>query len=108
MDQIGITSVADIRGFFRAYNERQYDLLFEKYMAENCFWYASEKALQGKKKMLAYWTNYYSACSETLGEPEHVVFDNGCVYLQVKIRLDFTEDRHRQLAYKNSYFLDKM
>jgi hypothetical protein len=92
MDKIGITSAEDISGFFRAYNERQYDVLFEKYMSEDCFWYASEKALRGKEEMLDYWTSYHSACDETLGMPEHVVFGDGCVYLQVKIRLDFTED----------------
>jgi len=92
MRKIGITAAADIGAFFNAYNERQYDVLFEKYMAEDCFWYASEKALRGKEEILNYWTNYHSACNETLGTPEHVVFGDGCVYLQVKISLDFIED----------------
>lgn len=92
MGKIGITTAADIGAFFNAYNERQYDVLFEKYMAEDCFWYASEEALRGKEEILNYWTNYHSACSETLGVPEHVVFGDGRVYLQVKIRLDFIED----------------
>jgi hypothetical protein len=83
MDKIGITTAADISEFFNAFNECQYDVLFEKYMAEDCFWYASEKALRGKEEI---WTKYHSACRETLGTPEHVVFGDGCVYLQVKIR----------------------
>ncbi|MDY6990681.1 MAG: hypothetical protein SWQ30_21780, partial [Thermodesulfobacteriota bacterium] len=32
------------------------------------------------------------AFKETLGKPEKVVFGDGRVYLQVKIRLDFVED----------------
>ncbi len=92
MRKIGITTAADIGAFFNAYNERQYNVLFEKYMSEDCFWYASEKALRGKEEILNYWTNSHSAFSETLGTPEHVVFGDGCVYLQVKIRLDFIED----------------
>ena len=47
-------------------------MLFEKYMAEDCFWYASEKALTGKQEILDYWTKSHSAFKETLGKPEHV------------------------------------
>jgi hypothetical protein len=61
-------------------------------MAEDCFWYASEKALKGKQDMLDYWTKRHSAFRETLGQPENIVFGDGKVYLQVKIRLDFDED----------------
>ena len=92
MGKIGITTAADIEAFFNAYNRREYDLLFEKYMAEDCFWHASEKPLRGKEKILDYWTNYHSACVETLGRPEYVVFGDESVYLQVKIGLDFIED----------------
>ena len=92
MGKIGITTIEDIGAFFNAYNKRQYNVLFEKYMSEDCFWYASEKKLHGKKEILNYWTNYHSAFSEMLGTPEHVVFSDGHIYLQVKIRLDFIED----------------
>lgn len=46
MGKTGISTAADIAAFFQAYNKREYDVLFEKYMAENCFWYASEKPLK--------------------------------------------------------------
>ena len=92
MKRIGIMTAGDINAFFNAYNERQYDVLFEKYMAEDCYWYASEKALKGKEEIVNYWTKYHSAFTERLGKPEHVVFGDGCVYLQVKIFLDFIED----------------
>ncbi|MCK5878866.1 MAG: nuclear transport factor 2 family protein [Holophagae bacterium] len=92
MDKIGITTETDISAFFNAYNERKYDVLFEKYLADDCFWYASEKPLRGKEEILNYWTNYHSAFRETLDKPENVVFSNGRIYLQVKIRLDFIKD----------------
>lgn len=56
MGKTGISTAADIAAFFQAYNNREYDLLFEKYMAENCLWHASEKALKGKREILNYWT----------------------------------------------------
>lgn len=92
MGKTGISTAADIAAFFQAYNKREYDLLFEKYMAENCLWHASEKILRGKQEILNYWTKSHSAFKETLGRPENVVFGNGRVYLQVKLRLDFVED----------------
>jgi len=92
MIKAGISTDADIEAFFQAYNRREYDVLFEKYMAEDCFWYASEKALKGKREIVDYWTKTHSAFKETLGRPENVVFADGRVYLQVKIRLDFVED----------------
>ena len=67
-------------------------MLFENYMAEDCLWHASEKALRGKREILNYWTKSHSAFRETLGSPENVVFGNDRVYLQVKIQLDFVED----------------
>jgi hypothetical protein len=92
MKKAGISTAADIAAFFHAYNEREYDALFEKYMAEDCLWYASEKALKGKREILDYWTKSHSAFKETLGGPENVVFGEDRVYLQVKIRLDFVEN----------------
>lgn len=92
MGNTGITTEADIRAFFTAYNEKQYDVIFEKYMADDCFWYGTEKPLCGKEAILDYWTNFHGCFSEELGMPEHVVFGDGCVYLQVKINLTFTED----------------
>jgi hypothetical protein len=92
MNNTGIFAAADIEAFFQAYNKREYDVLFEKYMAEDCFWYASEKALKGKQEILDYWTKSHSAFKETLGKPEYVIFGNERGYLQVKIRLDFVED----------------
>lgn len=92
MRKVGISSAADVEAFFQAYNRREYDVLFEKYMAEDCLWHASEKALKGKPEIVEYWTKSHSAFKETLGQPENVVFGNGRVYLQVKIRLDFVED----------------
>ena len=89
MNKVGISTAADIDAFFQAYNERDFDALFEKHMAEDCFWYASEKALKGRREILDYWTKYHSGFEETLGKPENVVFGNNRVYLQVKIRLDF-------------------
>jgi hypothetical protein len=92
MKTIGISTAADIEAFFQAYNERDFAALFDKYMAEDCLWHASERALQGKREILDYWTKSHSAFRETLGRPENVVFGDGRVYLQVKIRLDFVED----------------
>ena len=92
MENIGIKSADDIVAFFKAFNERDYDVLFEKYMVEDCLWHASEKALHGKQEMLDYWTKSHSAIKETLGQPENIVFGKGMVYLQVKIRFDFVED----------------
>ena len=92
MERIGISTMAGIEAFFQAYNERDYDALFEKYMAEDCLWHASERALKGKREILDYWQKSHSAFRETLGRPENVVFGNGRVYLQVKIQLDFVED----------------
>jgi hypothetical protein len=92
MGKIGISTATDIEDFFRAFNERDYDVLFENYMAEDCLWHASERALKGKPEILDYWTKSHSAFVETLGRPENVVFGDGRVYLQVEIRLDFVED----------------
>jgi hypothetical protein len=92
MKEIGIWTADNIEAFFQAYNERHYETLFERYMAEDCLWHASEKALKGKREILGYWTESHSAFEETLGRPENVVFGDGRVYLQVKIRLDFVED----------------
>lgn len=92
MKKAGISKEADIADFFHAYNERKYDELFEKFMAEDCLWYASEKALKGKQEILDYWTQNHSAFRETLGKPENVIFGKSQVYLQAKIRLDFVED----------------
>jgi hypothetical protein len=92
MEKNGISTTADIEAFFQAYNKRDYDTLFKKYMAEDCLWHASERALKGKQEILDYWTKSHSAFRETLGRPENVVFGNGRVYLQVKIQLDFVED----------------
>jgi len=92
MGKIGISTATDIEAFFQAFNERDYDRLFEKYMAEDCLWHASERALKGKREILDYWTRSHSAFVESLGRPENVVFGDGRVYLQVKIRLDFVED----------------
>ncbi|MFH0786127.1 MAG: nuclear transport factor 2 family protein [Pseudomonadota bacterium] len=92
MKKVGISTAADISAFFQAYNEGDYEALFEKYLAEDCLWYASEKALKGKREILDYWTKIHSAFKETLSKPENVVFGDGRVYLQVKIRLDFVQD----------------
>jgi hypothetical protein len=92
MKKTGISTAADIEHFFQAFNEHDYDALFEKYMAEDCLWHASEKALKGKRAILDYWSKSHSAFKETLGRPENVVFGDGRVYLQVKIRLEFVED----------------
>jgi hypothetical protein len=61
-------------------------------MAEDCFWYAAEKALKGRQAIVDYWTTTHSAFTERLGKAENALFGNGCAYVQVKIRLDFTED----------------
>lgn len=92
MNNTGINTVADIAAFFKAFNERQYDVLFEKYMADDCFWYASESPLHGKEEIMDYWTHYHSAFSERLSMPEQVVFGDDKVYLQARVRLGFTED----------------
>jgi hypothetical protein len=100
MKEVGIAKEADIADFFQAYNEREYDTLFKKYMVEDCSWYASESILKGKREILDYWTKSHSAFKETLGQPENVVFGKSKVYLQVKIRLDFVKDG---LFYGKSY-----
>jgi len=92
MNKIGISTAADLEAFFQAFNKRDYDVLFEKYMAEDCLWHASERVLKGKREILDYWTKSHSAFEETLGRPENVVFGADRVYLQVKIRLYFVED----------------
>jgi hypothetical protein len=92
MTNVGIRTAADIESFFQAYNEHKWDVLFEQYMSEDCFRYASEQPLRGKQEMLDYWTQRHSAFKETLGKPENVVFGQGHSYLQVNIRLDLQED----------------
>lgn len=92
MENSGITTEADIRAFFTAYNERQFDVIFEKYMAGDCFWYATEKPLHGRQAIVDYWTHFHSSFREQLGMPEQIVFGDGCIYLQLKARLEFTED----------------
>lgn len=61
MNNIGISTAADLEAFFQAFNKRDYDALFEKYMAEDCLWHASERVLKGKREILDYWTKSHSA-----------------------------------------------
>lgn len=90
--RVGIHNDSDIDAFFTAYNNRDFDTLFDLYMAEDCFWYASEKPLSGKKDILDYWIHHHSAFKETLLPAEKVVFHENMVYLQCRIRLDFIDD----------------
>lgn len=92
MAQKGITTVADLDGFFEAYNQRDWDTIFEKYMAEDCVWHATESALRGRQELLDYWTKSHGAISETLGKPEKAVIGDDTVYLQVDIELHFIAD----------------
>lgn len=91
MTKPAIASVEDIEDFFNAYNNHDWDAMFN-YMSSDCVWDASEKCLEGRQNIIDYWTNYHSAFKETLGKPEKVVFGDHMVYLQVKIHLDFLED----------------
>ena len=91
MNNSGIRSVQDIKAFFRAFNDHDWETVFH-YMSEDCVWDASEKRLTGKQQIIDYWTNYHTAIKETLGNPEHIILDNNMVYLQVSILLEFIED----------------
>ncbi len=92
MSETGIHTVSDVEAFFRTFNEGDYDALFEKYMAEDCVWCASEKELAGRGEMIDYWTKSHSPIRETLGRPRNIVVGEGKVYLQVDIRLEFREE----------------
>lgn len=91
MKKPAIGSVADIETFFDAFNRRDWETVFQ-FLRDDCIWEASEKRLEGRQDMIAYWTRDHVSFRETLGMPEKVVFGDRTVYLQVKIRLDFLED----------------
>ena len=91
MKKPAIGSVADIEKFFDAFNRRDWETVFQ-FVRDDCIWEASEKRLEGRQDMIAYWTRDHVSFRETLGTTEKVVFGDRTVYLQVKIRLDFLED----------------
>ncbi len=91
MKKPAIGSVADIEKFFKAFNGRDWEAVF-RFIRDDCVWEASEKRLEGREEMIAYWTRDHVSFRETLDMPEKVVFGDGTVYLQVKIRLNFLED----------------
>lgn len=91
MTKPAIASVNDIENFFDAYNNHDWDTMFN-YMSDDCVWDASEKRMEGRQNIIDYWTNYHAAFKETLGKPEKIVFGDHMVYLQVKIHLDFLDD----------------
>lgn len=92
MTASGIRSAADIDAFFEAYNERDYDGIFRRFMADDCLWHAAEKPLRGRQAILNYWTTTHAAFTEHLGKAENAIFRNDRAYVQVKIRLDFVKD----------------
>ncbi len=92
MPGYGVSTTADLEALIQVFNERDWDTLFEKYMAEDCVWYASEQPLEGKQELVDYWTQSHSAIQETLGEPEQAVYGDGKIYLQVKIQMRFLKD----------------
>lgn len=91
MTKPAIASVNDIENFFDAYNNHDWDTMFN-YMSDDCVWDASEKRMEGRQNIIDYWTNYHAAFKETLGKPEKIVFGDHMVYLQVKVHLDFLDD----------------
>lgn len=91
MTKKAIRSVADFEAFFTAYNERNWDVLFQ-YVSDDCLWNASEKCVQGRQAMVEYWTGCHKAIRETLGSPQQVVFGGNMAYLQVPITMEFLED----------------
>jgi len=91
MTKPAIASVEDIEDFFNAYNNHNWDDMFN-YMSSDCVWDASEKCLKGRQNIIDYWTNYHAAFKETAGKHEKVVFGDHMVYLQVKIHLEFLKD----------------
>lgn len=86
-----IRTVADFEAFFAAYNDRNWDVLFQ-YVSDDCVWNASERCVQGRQAMEAYWLGCHKAIKETLGAPQQVVFGENLAYLQVPITMEFLED----------------
>jgi len=91
MNSRGIHNIFDVKAFFKAFNEKKWDEVFQ-FMHHNCIWDASEKRLHGKQELIEYWTNYHSSFKETLGTPENIILCEGKVYLQVNIHLEFLEE----------------
>jgi hypothetical protein len=106
MARSAIASVQDIEDFFKAYNHRNWETMFN-YMSDDCVWDASEKRMDGRRNIIDYWTKFHAFFKETLGKPEHVVFGYRVVYLQVPVHLDFIEDGvFYGKAYKRGESLD--
>ncbi len=88
MGKKSITSVENFEDFFNAFNNRDWDAVFE-YLSDDCVWNASEQRLQGRESMMEYWNEAHRSIKETLGKPQHVVFGQGRAYLQVPITMEF-------------------
>ena len=86
-----ITTPQDFEDFFRAYNEKRWEDVFS-YLSDDCVWHASEKRVQGRDEILAYWTEDHGGIRETLGRPHNIVFGDGVAYLELSIHMEFTED----------------
>jgi ketosteroid isomerase-like protein len=48
--KLPIRTVADFEAFFAAYNERNWDVLFQ-YVSDDCVWNAAEQCVQGRQAM---------------------------------------------------------
>ncbi len=91
MSKRSIRTEQDFEEFFDAFSRQDWDLVFS-FLSDDCVWDASERRMQGRADIKAYWTGDHASIKETLSKPKHVAFGQGVAYLQTVASLEFIAD----------------
>lgn len=78
---------------FDAYNKEDWDLLFSKYLTEDCIFITGNESIKGKKEIVAAWEiNVIRVRKEILLEPTNILVDGNQIASEVPLKVQFKVD----------------
>jgi len=82
-----------MRGFFGAYNNRDWDTFFGKYVWEDCLFVNANGMHSGKEQMIRFWEeSIFKTKREELLEPTNIFIKEDQIAAELPLKLHFVED----------------
>jgi predicted ester cyclase len=81
-----------LNGFFKSYNERDWETLFGKYVHDDCIFINANGIHSGKDKMIAFWeNNIFKTKQEKLCDPFNIFIKGDEVAAELPLTMYFKE-----------------
>ena len=82
-----------VLGLFEAYNRKDWENFFGKYVWEDCLFINGNGIHSGKEKMIQFWEEYiFNTKKETLMEPTSIFVKENQIAAELALKLYFNED----------------